>query len=55
MKIIYTVAVCRDTDKTCWEESFFAYLHRGQDNVEASDDEEEGDSKETQLYMMHHQ
>jgi len=37
------LAVCRDIDETCWEESFFANLC--QDSEEASGDEEEDEQE----------
>ena len=44
------LAVCRDTDETCWEESFFANLHQDQDDKEASGDEEEDEQENPALH-----
>ena len=45
-------ALCRDSDETCWEESFFANLRQDQedDHEETSGDEEEDEQENPILH-----
>ena len=46
------IALCRDSDETCWEESFFANLRQDQedDHEETSGDEEEDEQENPILH-----